>query len=158
MMCFSKGLGAPVGSILTGPGNLIHDARRARKRWGGGMRQVGILAAACLHALDHHVARLADDHARARRLAEGFARAAGVRVTTPDTNIVFAHLDPPLPDARASRRAAFECRRTAQGSCVQSRTWTWTTQVWTEPSPHFTKCSARPFPPGADRRSLDRVR
>jgi threonine aldolase len=101
MMCFSKGLGAPVGSILTGPDNLIRDARRARKRWGGGMRQVGILAAACLHALDHHVARLADDHARARRLAEGFARAAGVRVTTPDTNIVFAHLDPPLPDARA---------------------------------------------------------
>ena len=101
MMCFSKGLGAPVGSILTGPGNLIHDARRARKRLGGGMRQVGILAAACLHALDHHVLRLADDHARARRLAEGFARAAGVRVTTPDTNIVFAHLDAPLPDARA---------------------------------------------------------
>src|SRR4029077_19688980 len=55
MMCFSKGLGAPIGSILTGPAPLIRQARRVRKRWGGGMRQVGILAAACLHALDHHV-------------------------------------------------------------------------------------------------------
>jgi threonine aldolase len=101
MMCFSKGLGAPVGSILAGPAEVVRAARRTRKRWGGGMRQVGILAAACLHALDHHVARLADDHARARRLAEGFARAPGVRVTPPDTNIVLADLDPPLPDARA---------------------------------------------------------
>ena len=101
MMCFSKGLGAPVGSILTGSASLIHDARRARKRWGGGMRQVGILAAACLHALDHHVARLAEDHVRARRLAEGFAKAPGVRVRPHDTNIVFADLDAPLPDAHA---------------------------------------------------------
>ena len=100
MMCFSKGLGAPVGSILTGPAELIRAARRARKRWGGGMRQVGILAAACLHALDHHVARLADDHARARRLAEGFAEAAGARVIAPDTNIVFVDLDSPAPDAK----------------------------------------------------------
>ena len=101
MMCFSKGLGAPVGSILAGPASAIREARRARKRWGGGMRQVGILAAACLHALDHHVARLADDHTRARRLAEGFAQAPGVRVTPPETNIVLADLDPPLPDAKA---------------------------------------------------------
>ena len=101
MMCFSKGLGAPVGSILTGPAPLMRAARRARKRWGGGMRQAGILAAACLHALDHHVTRLAEDHARARRLAAGFAQAPGVRVTPPDTNIVFAELDSPLPDAKA---------------------------------------------------------
>jgi len=99
MMCFSKGLGAPVGSILVGPADAIHAARRARKRWGGGMRQVGVLAACCLHALDHHVARLAEDHARARRLAEGFA-VPGVRVVTPETNIVLADLEPPLPDAR----------------------------------------------------------
>ena len=78
MMCFSKGLGAPVGSILVGAAaDSIRRARRARKRWGGGMRQVGILAAACLHALDHHVERLADDHRRARRLADGLARRAG---------------------------------------------------------------------------------
>jgi threonine aldolase len=101
MMCFSKGLGAPVGSILTGPADTIRAARRARKRWGGGMRQVGILAAAALHAMDHHIARLADDHRRAKRLADGFARAPGARVIPPDTNIVFIDLDPAAPDARA---------------------------------------------------------
>ena len=95
MMCFSKGLGAPVGSILTGDGATIRAARRARKRFGGSMRQVGILAAACLHALDHHVERLAEDHARARALAAGFASTPGVTVVTPETNIVFAT----LPDA-----------------------------------------------------------
>jgi len=89
MMCFSKGLGAPVGSILTGPGELVRRARRVRKRWGGGMRQVGILAAACLHALDHHVARLAEDHRRARALADAAARLPGLDVTTPDTNILY---------------------------------------------------------------------
>ena len=101
MMCFSKGLGAPVGSILTGPAETVRAARRARKRWGGGMRQVGILAAAALHALDHHVARLAEDHARARRLADGFAGAPGARVIAPDTNIVFVDLEPPAADARS---------------------------------------------------------
>jgi threonine aldolase len=95
MMCFSKGLGAPVGSILAGSGEVIHRARRIRKRWGGGMRQVGILAAACLHALDHHVERLADDHARAKRLAAGFRRAPGVGAPEPDTNIVLADLEEP---------------------------------------------------------------
>jgi threonine aldolase len=101
MMCFSKALGAPVGSILVGPGDAIRAARRARKRWGGGMRQVGILAAACLHALDHHVERLAEDHERAKRLAEGFAAAPGARVVAPDTNLVFVDLGRPGPDARA---------------------------------------------------------
>jgi len=101
MMCFSKGLGAPIGSILVGEADVMRRARRVRKRLGGGMRQVGILAAACLHALDHHVARLADDHARARRLAEGFARAPGVSVSPPETNILFLTLDHPAlePDA-----------------------------------------------------------
>ena len=93
MMCFSKALGAPVGSILVGPGALIRDARRLRKRMGGGMRQVGILAAACLHALDHHVERLADDHRRARSLAAGFRAAPGVKVPEPETNIVIAELE-----------------------------------------------------------------
>lgn len=99
MMCFSKGLGAPVGSVLAGEGDVIARARRARKRWGGAMRQAGVLAAACLHALDHHVSRLADDHARARRLAAGFAAAEGVRVEAPDTNIVFAELPAGAPGA-----------------------------------------------------------
>jgi threonine aldolase len=101
MMCFSKGLGAPVGSILVGEGALIRRARRARKRWGGGMRQVGILAAACLHALDHHVERLAEDHRRARVLAEGLARLPGLRVTAPETNIVYLELEHPALEAGA---------------------------------------------------------
>jgi threonine aldolase len=107
MMCFSKGLGAPVGSILVGDTATIRKARRTRKRWGGGMRQAGILAAACLHALDHHVDRLADDHARAQRLAAGL-RVPGVTVAEPDTNIVIATLAPPLDPARVL--AALEAR------------------------------------------------
>src|SRR5205085_4635662 len=98
MMCFSKALGAPIGSILVGESEVIQRARRTRKRWGGAMRQVGIIAAACLYALDHHVTRLADDHARARRLAAGFAQ-PGVAIVPPDTNIVMATLEPSLdPD------------------------------------------------------------
>jgi threonine aldolase len=93
MMCFSKGLGAPIGSILAGPAPLIARARRVRKLWGGGMRQVGIIAAACLYALDHHVARLAEDHRRARALAAGLAAAPGVTVPTPDTNLVYVQLE-----------------------------------------------------------------
>jgi len=113
MMCFSKGLGAPVGSILTGPADVIRRAHRARKRWGGGMRQVGILAAACLHALDHHIERLADDHARARRLAAGFA-GPGVQVLEPETNIVFVTLDHTSLDA-AQVLADLEARGVRMG-------------------------------------------
>jgi threonine aldolase len=93
MMCFSKGLGAPIGSILVGSESLVRRARRVRKRWGGGMRQVGILAAACLHALDHHVERLRDDHRRARTLAAGLRQAPGVAVTEPETNILYVTLE-----------------------------------------------------------------
>ncbi len=95
MMCFSKGLGAPVGSILVGATDDVRRARRIRKRWGGGMRQVGILAAACLYALDHHVERLADDHRRARELALGLRSLPGLRVDPPETNIVFIDLEHP---------------------------------------------------------------
>lgn len=101
MMCFSKGLGAPVGSILCGAGDTIRAARRNRKRLGGGMRQVGVLAAACLYALDHHVERLAEDHRRARALASGLRGAPGISVPEPDTNIVFVHLDHPSLEAGA---------------------------------------------------------
>ena len=101
MMCFSKGLGAPVGSILVGDDATIRNARRVRKRWGGGMRQVGILAAACLHALDHHVERLAQDHARAKTLGDGMARLPGVRVVAPETNIVFVELEDPALEPAA---------------------------------------------------------
>lgn len=88
-VCLSKGLGAPVGSVLLGPRALIDEARRWRKVAGGGMRQAGMLAAACLHALDHHVARLADDHRRAALLAEGLQGLRGLSVVAQHTNMVF---------------------------------------------------------------------
>jgi threonine aldolase len=88
-VCLSKGLGAPVGSLMVGSAAAIAEARVRRKRMGGGMRQVGILAAAGLYALDRHVDRLADDHAHARLLAE----ACGVDPDTVDTNIVVVPRD-----------------------------------------------------------------
>ena len=89
-VCLSKGLGAPVGSVLVGSAERMANARVWRKRYGAGMRQVGILAAAGLHALDHHVDRLADDHARAARFAAACAEAApaSVDAATVETNIV----------------------------------------------------------------------
>ena len=91
-VCFSKGLGAPVGSALVGPRELIQRAHRWRKMLGGGMRQSGLLAAAALHALDHHVERLAEDHTLAQRLARGLQGLPGLTVEPPQTNIVFADL------------------------------------------------------------------
>lgn len=88
-VCFSKGLGAPVGSALCGSRELIDRARRWRKMVGGGLRQAGVLAAAASHALDHHVNRLADDHALAQRLAQGLATIDGLAVRSAQTNIVF---------------------------------------------------------------------
>ncbi|WP_394849099.1 beta-eliminating lyase-related protein [Pendulispora brunnea] len=98
-VCFSKGLGAPVGSALTGPAALIEEARRLRHRWGGGMRQSGILTAGARYALAHHRARLVEDHANARHLAELLsgpaARAAGIFVDVHkvESNIVNIDLD-----------------------------------------------------------------
>ncbi len=92
MVSFSKGLGCPVGSCLAGPRALLEDAWQARARFGGAMRQNGILTAACLYALDHNVERLAEDHANARRLAERLEGHAGVRVVAPETNIVMLDL------------------------------------------------------------------
>jgi threonine aldolase len=91
-VCFSKGLGAPVGSALCGSRELIARARRVRKMAGGAMRQAGMLAAAASYALDHHVERLAEDHLLARRLAEGLAGIDSLRVEPPQTNMVFADL------------------------------------------------------------------
>jgi threonine aldolase len=89
-LCLSKGLGAPAGSVLTGPADRIAEARRLRKRLGGGMRQVGILAAAGIYALDHNVARLAEDHANARRLAAELGQLPGWKVAfPPETNLVY---------------------------------------------------------------------
>lgn len=91
-VCFSKGLGAPVGSALCGSRELIARAHRVRKMAGGGMRQAGMLAAAASYALDHHVLRLADDHALARRMAAGLAGIEGLVVEAPQSNIVFVDL------------------------------------------------------------------
>ena len=93
-VCLSKGLGAPIGSCLAGDKDTIAEARRVRKRLGGGMRQVGILAAAGLYALENNVNRLAEDHANARKLAEGLAEIKGleVRPAEAETNIVVIRL------------------------------------------------------------------
>jgi threonine aldolase len=107
-VCLSKGLGAPVGSVLVGSAALVAGARRCRKVLGGGMRQAGILAAAGLHALDHHVARLAEDHARAARLADALRAIPGVEGVESHTNMVFAEFPaarrPVLRDALAQRQ------------------------------------------------------
>jgi threonine aldolase len=102
-VCSSKGLGAPVGSLLAGDEEIIREARRARKAFGGGMRQVGVIAAASLYAFKHHIHRLAEDHERARRLAAGLAE-AGYTVGLPETNIVLLRVEEPQEFLRALAR------------------------------------------------------
>jgi len=105
MVSLSKGLGCPIGSMLAGSREHIEAAWFARKRLGGGMRQVGIIAAAGLWALDHHLDRLPEDHERARKLAEGCATIEGIRADAPETNILMIHLEEEAPDpAEVSRR------------------------------------------------------
>jgi threonine aldolase len=98
-VCFSKGLGAPAGSAFCGPLGLVQEARRFRRRWGGAMRQAGMLAAAAIYALRHHRLRLAQDHMHARAFAERLCKAAvrGVRVdvASVETNLVLVELDLP---------------------------------------------------------------
>ena len=91
-LCLSKGLGCPLGAVVAGSEELMVKARRAKHLFGGAMRQAGIVAAAGVYALDHHVDRIADDHARARRLAEGLA-AAGVAIDVDDVETNFVQLD-----------------------------------------------------------------
>jgi threonine aldolase len=96
MVCYSKGLGAPLGSALAGTAAFIQEARAARRMFGGGMRQVGIVAAGALHAIRNHRGRLPEDHARARRLAEGLASTPGIEIDPREieTNIVIAGVRP----------------------------------------------------------------
>ena len=103
MVSFSKGLGAPVGAALAGTAAAMAEASVVRKRLGGGMRQSGVIAAAALHGLEHHRARLSDDHARARTLAARLAEVDGVRVVPPDTNIVMVDLPHAVTDVVESR-------------------------------------------------------
>jgi threonine aldolase len=96
-ICFSKGLGAPVGSALVGSREQMREAKRIRKLFGGGMRQVGLLAAAASYALNHHIDRLAEDHANAKLLAQAIEQVEGLRLDpAPQTNIVICHVDPAL--------------------------------------------------------------
>ena len=102
-ICFSKGLGAPVGSALCGSEEQIRRARRVRKPLGGGMRQAGIIAAGALHALEHNIERLADDHQHARIMAEAIRQSPGLALDPEfvDTNIVFFKVDPEMGTAAA---------------------------------------------------------
>jgi threonine aldolase len=100
-VCFSKGLGTPVGSALCGSKDFIYRAHRIRKMAGGGMRQAGLLAAAATYALDHHIDRLADDHALMRELASGLDGIPGVHMEFPHTNILFIELSGPARDRAA---------------------------------------------------------
>ncbi len=93
MVCLSKGLGAPVGSMLAGAAPVIEEAWRVRRRFGGGMRQSGILAAAGLHALEHHLPRLADDHAKATAVASCLDGVPGLSAIRPETNVVIVDVD-----------------------------------------------------------------
>jgi threonine aldolase len=95
---FSKGLGAPVGAVLAGSRDFVHEAWRVKQQIGGAMRQAGIIAAACIYALDHHIERLAEDHANARLLAEGLAEIPGVALdpASVETNIVWFDVHGPL--------------------------------------------------------------
>ncbi len=102
-VCSSKGLGAPVGSLLAGDEQTIREARRARKAFGGGMRQAGIIAAASLYAFENHVDRLTEDHARASTLAAGL-RDAGYRAREPETNLVLVAVEQPLACLQALAR------------------------------------------------------
>lgn len=100
-VCLSKGLGAPVGSVLCGNREFVARAHRIRKMAGGGMRQSGMLAAAGTYALDHHLDRLAEDHALAQRLAEGLTGLPGLQVEPPQTNILFVDLVGPAKERSA---------------------------------------------------------
>ena len=117
-VCLSKGLGAPAGSVLLGNRDFIAQARRWRKVLGGGMRQAGVLAAAGLYALEHHVRRLEQDHANAAYLADGL-RALGLRVEPPQTNILYVDI-PAAQTAGLSRHLEERgILATVRGNAVQ---------------------------------------
>ena len=111
-VCLSKGLGAPVGSVLCGPKDFIEQGKRWRKMLGGGMRQAGILAAAGLYALEHNVERLAIDHANAARLSQGLAGIAALKVAMPQTNIFYVEVPAGACDALRATLARERIRAT----------------------------------------------
>ena len=114
-LCLSKGLGCPLGALVAGSAERMREARRNKHLFGGAMRQAGIVAAAGVYALDHHVERLADDHARARRLAEGLA-AAGLPVDLDQVETNFVQLD-----VGPDRAAALDALARRRASCSRPR-------------------------------------
>ena len=114
-LCLSKGLGCPLGALLAGSAEAIERAWREKHLFGGAMRQAGIVAAAGVYALDHHVDRLADDHARARRLAEGWSDAPACRSTSAQVETNFVQLDVGALGLGRARRS-HSCARRASGS------------------------------------------
>ena len=119
-VCLSKGLGAPVGSVLLGPKAFIEQGKRWRKMLGGGMRQAGVIAAAGLYALEHNVERLADDHAQRRRPVGGPGPDRRLTVTTPQTNIFYVEM--PAAAVRAAARARWPPAASAPRS-ARTRAW-----------------------------------
>ena len=121
-VCFSKGLGAPVGSALAGPADLIRQARRLRRALGGGMRQAGVLAAAALYAIDHHFDRLAEDHKHAQALAAAVRESPHLSLVPEqvDTNIVIFQVDPTLGTA-AEFCAALKLRGVLMSAIAKTR-------------------------------------
>jgi threonine aldolase len=116
-VCLSKGLGAPAGSVVCGPKDHVREARRLRVRLGGQLRQAGVLAAAGLYALDHHLDRLAEDHANARRLADALAALPGVNIVFPvETNLVFAAFTGRKASEVSARLAAYGVLANPEGS------------------------------------------
>ncbi len=111
-VCLSKGLGAPVGSVLCGSRALIEEGKRWRKMLGGGMRQAGMIAAAGIYALEHNVARLADDHTNAAALSQGLAKIEQLKVATPQTNIFYVEVPPAAVDALRAAMARERIRAT----------------------------------------------
>ena len=147
-VCFSKGLGAPVGSALAGSAEFVARARRFRKMFGGGMRQAGIVAAGALYALEHHRQRLAQDHANAGRLAEGLATLPGVQLdpATVETNIVvFAVTAMPAPRLveRLQERGVLVLARDAARVRAVTHLGVSAEQI-DEAIEHFAACLARP--------------
>ncbi|MDB5807146.1 MAG: low-specificity L-threonine aldolase, partial [Betaproteobacteria bacterium] len=117
-VCLSKGLGAPAGTVLVGSAALVEEAKRWRKVLGDGMRQVGLLAAGCLHALDHHVARLAQDHENAAALARGLREIAVLQVEGPHTNMLFVRVP---PEKAAALQAHLRARGIVAGVSARTR-------------------------------------
>lgn len=141
--CLSKGLCAPVGSVLCGSAEFIRRAHRIRKQLGGGMRQAGILAAAGIVALETMVDRLAEDHARARRLAQGLAAIPSLSLDpgTPQTNMVFVNLAPEVPMTAAQVAERLKARRVRVG-VVGKRRFRLVTHYWIDDAAVDQACSA----------------